>query len=99
MRRYVKRGCVSSRQAYNELKWKVWEEVHTLDLNREVFHGHDIQEIAMHKAREMGLHDFKVITVIFYIYSRVQKSLFEIFNINIFKYFDKKKFHKKCWCL
>lgn len=60
MRQYVKRGAVSSKAKYLELREKVWDEVRALDQEQHVIHNRDIQEIAMCKAMELGLHEFKV---------------------------------------
>lgn len=60
MRNYVKRGAVSSRVSYAKLREDVWSEVYSLDKEGVVLHDNDIQQIAMIKAKERNLHDFKV---------------------------------------
>lgn len=61
MRKYVRSGGVNSRIQYKQLREKVWEEVFRLDRDLHIFHDNDIQEIAMIKAKELGLHEFLVI--------------------------------------
>lgn len=63
MRIMVKRGFVSSRVLYKKLRKAVWEEIQMLDDRQQVLHGRDIQEIAMIKAKELGLPEFTVIRV------------------------------------
>lgn len=60
MRSYIKRGSVSNRNRYRQLRDDVWNEVYTLDKEGVVLHDCDIQQIAMIKAREIYLLDFKV---------------------------------------
>lgn len=60
MRHHIKRGSVSNRIEYNRLKDGVWEEVYSLDKEGVVLHDADVQQIAMIKAKERGLHNFKV---------------------------------------
>lgn len=60
MRNYVKRGTVSNRIEYERLSNDVWNEVYSLDKEGVVLHDNDIQQIAMIKAQEKGLHNFKV---------------------------------------
>lgn len=60
MRSYIKRGSVSNRNRYRQLRDDVWNEVYTLDKEGVVLHDCDIQQIAMIKAREINLLDFKV---------------------------------------
>lgn len=60
MRKYVKRGSVSSRVDYEKLRKDVWSEIYSLDKEGVVLHDNDIQNIAMMKAKEIGLHGFKV---------------------------------------
>lgn len=60
MRSYIKRGSVSNRNSYRQLRDDVWNEVYTLDKEGVVLHDCDIQQIAMIKAREINLLDFKV---------------------------------------
>lgn len=60
MRNYVQRGAISDRVRYSRLRETVWNEVYSLDKEGIVLHDCDIQFIAMTKAREIGLHDFKV---------------------------------------
>lgn len=60
MRTYVKRGFVSNRIEYNRLSESVWDEVYSLDKEGVVLHDTDIQQIAMIKAQEKGLVNFKV---------------------------------------
>lgn len=62
MRNYVKRGAVSNRTRYTQLSEAVWNEVYSLDKEGVVLHDCDIQSIAMTKARELNLHEFKVST-------------------------------------
>lgn len=59
MRKYVKRGGVSIRPQYQKLRENVWNDTQALDNEQHVIHDNDIQEIAMMKAMELGLHDFK----------------------------------------
>lgn len=61
MRGYIRRGCLPSRTQYRNLKIEVFEKIEELDKNQMVFHDIDIQQIAMLKAKQMGLNDFKVI--------------------------------------
>lgn len=63
MRNYVKRGSISSRVEYAKLREDVWNEVYSLDKEGAVLHDTDIQQIAMIKAKERNLHDFKVYNV------------------------------------
>lgn len=65
MRNYVKRGAVSDRARYARLREAVWTEVYSLDKEGIVMHDCDIQYIAMTKAQELNLHDFKVNTIFF----------------------------------
>lgn len=60
MRNYVKRGSVSSRINYARLRDDVWNEVYSLDKEGVVLHDNDIQNIAMVKAKERNLNEFKV---------------------------------------
>lgn len=60
MRKYVKRGGVSSKTRYSQLRESTWKQVHDLDRDEQVIHNHDIQEIAMTQAMELGLYEFKV---------------------------------------
>lgn len=60
MRSYIKRGSVSNRIAYEQLRYDVWNEVYSLDKEKVVLHDCDIQQIAMIKARERNLLNFKV---------------------------------------
>lgn len=85
MRRFVKRGFVSSRTIYHQLKSKVWDEVRQLDQDREIIHGHDIQEIAMSKAQELGLYNFQVRT---HKYSMNSGNNFYFFILFCFPFFD-----------
>lgn len=65
MRKYVKKGGVSTKLRYRVLRENTWSEIEDLDKDEQVIHDKDIQEIAMSKAMELGLHEFKV--NIFYI--------------------------------
>lgn len=60
MRNYIKPGSVSSRIEYEKLSNEVWDEVYSLDKEGVVLHDSDIQQIAMIKAREKNLLNFKV---------------------------------------
>lgn len=60
MRSYVKRGTISNRVEYERLRNEVWNEFYSLDKEGVVLHDNDLQEIAMMKAQEKGLHNFKV---------------------------------------
>lgn len=60
MRKYIQRGSVSSRIEYARLRDAIWNEVYSLDKEGVVLHDSDIQRIAMIKAKERSLHDFKV---------------------------------------
>lgn len=60
MRNYIKRGSITNRITYDRLKEDVWNEVYSLDKEGVVLHDTDIQHIAMVKAKERGLHSFKV---------------------------------------
>lgn len=60
MRKYVQRGAVSSKVRYEKLRNSIWEEVLSLDRQMITIHDRDIQEIAMIKAKEFGLHEFVV---------------------------------------
>lgn len=60
MRRYVERGSISTRKQYEYLRKDVWDEFYKLYTDGNVLHDNDIQSIAMVKAKERGLHDFKV---------------------------------------
>lgn len=60
MRGYVKRGAVSSKINYARWRDSVWNEFYSLDKEGVVLHDCDIQYIAMTKANELNLHDFKV---------------------------------------
>lgn len=60
MRNYIKRGSVSNRIEYGRLKDDVWNEVYSLDKEGVVLHDAGVQQIAMIKAKERGLHSFKV---------------------------------------
>ena len=65
MRNYVKRGTTSNRIEYDRLQRDVWNEVYSLDKEGVVLHDNDIQHIAMIKAQERGLYNFKVSYLIF----------------------------------
>lgn len=60
MRNYVKRGSISNRIEYDRLSNDVWDEIYSLDNEGVVLHDNDIQQIAMIKAREKNLLNFKV---------------------------------------
>lgn len=60
MRNYIKRGSVSNRIEYGRLKDDVWNEVYSSDKEGVVLHDADVQRIAMIKAKERGVHSFKV---------------------------------------
>lgn len=60
MRKYVTRGTISNRIEYERLRNDVWNEVYSLDKEGVVLHDNDIQQIAMLKAKDKGLHNFKV---------------------------------------
>lgn len=61
MRKYIQRGSVSNRMAYANLREDVWNEVYSLDKEGVVLHDNDIQCIAMTKAKQRNLPEFKVI--------------------------------------
>lgn len=63
MRKYVKRGSISSKVQYEKLRNLVWEEVDKLDRENVVIHESTIQDIAMEKAEKLGLENFKVFNV------------------------------------
>lgn len=60
MRRYIRRGSVSNHLTYRILRKDVWEEVYSLLTEGVVLHDADLQQIAMIKADEKGLREFKV---------------------------------------
>lgn len=60
MRGYVKRGGVSSRIEYGRLENDVYDEVYSLDKEGVALHDNDVQHIAMVKAQEKGVDNFKV---------------------------------------
>lgn len=60
MRNYIKRGGLSSRTLYSQLRQEVWNKIYDLDRKQNVIHDIDIQQIAMTTAKSMGLHEFKV---------------------------------------
>lgn len=60
MRNYVKRGSISSRIEYERFRTDVWDEIYSLDKEGVVLHDNDIQQIAMIKAREKNLLNFRV---------------------------------------
>lgn len=60
MRKFVKRGGVSTKVQYEKLRDKVWQEVRQLDCQSHVIHDRDVQEIAMIVARELGIPSFRV---------------------------------------
>lgn len=60
MRNYIKRGSLSNRIVYKNLQEDVWNEVYSLDKEGVVLHDNDIQHIAMIKAKQRNLHNFKV---------------------------------------
>lgn len=60
MRKYVKRGGMSVKVLYDFLKKNVLDEIWKLDREQHVIHNNDIQHIAMIKAIELGISDFKV---------------------------------------
>lgn len=51
---------MSSRIEYEKLRNDVWSEFYSLDKEGVVLHDCDIQQIAMIKAREREMHNFKV---------------------------------------
>lgn len=59
MRSCVKRGSLASEIQYRKLRDAVWDEVYSL-LGWVVLYDNDLQLIAMAKAKEMNLDDFKV---------------------------------------
>lgn len=65
MRKYVKRGSVSSKVQYKKLKDLVWKEFEQLEQEQLILHDSDVKEIALIKATELGLTDFKVTKLIF----------------------------------
>lgn len=60
LRKYIQRGSVSNRMAYANLREDVWNEVYSLDKEGVVLHDNDIQCIAMIKAKQRNLPEFKV---------------------------------------
>lgn len=60
MRGYLKRGTMSNRIEYNLLRNEVWDEVYSLDKEGVVLHDNDIQQIAMIKAQNRNIHNFRV---------------------------------------
>lgn len=60
MRKYIRRGSVTTRIEYERLRKEVWKDFYQYYTDGQVLHDNDIQFIAMVKAKEMGLHDFKV---------------------------------------
>lgn len=60
MRSHIKRGSIKNRFDYEILRNDVWNEVYSLDKEGVILYDSDLQQIAMIKANERNLHDFKV---------------------------------------
>ena len=59
MRKFIRNGGITHKETYEQPRNIVWEEVQNLDRNMITFHDRDIKEIALLKAREIRLIDFK----------------------------------------
>lgn len=60
MRKYIRRGMVSTKIEYERLRKDVWDEFYKFYTDGNALHDSDIQFIAMVKAKERGLLNFKV---------------------------------------
>lgn len=60
MRSYIKRGTIKHQIDYERLRNDTWNEVYSLNKEGVILYDSDIQQIAMAKANERNLHDFKV---------------------------------------
>lgn len=63
MRNYIKRGGMTNKSEYERLRDDVYDEVYSLEKEGVLLQDNDIQQIAMLKARDKNLHNFKVCTV------------------------------------
>lgn len=60
MRNYVKRGAVSNRIQYAQLRENIWNLIYSYDKEGVVLHDNDIQFIAMTEALKLNLPGFQV---------------------------------------
>lgn len=80
MRRYVRRGSVSTRIQYEQLRKDVWNEFYKMYTDGNVLHDNDIQFIAMVKAKERELHNFKVNYYEAYIFKNINKIFYFLYT-------------------
>lgn len=60
MKQMVQRGGVSTKIRYSKLQEELWNELDEMDREFIEFHDIDIQQLALLKASQLGLTDFKV---------------------------------------